>query len=98
MAILNSLPTLSSAIVALAAVYALWDYGRRRLDSNKTRQDALMRKIDRLATLESTLAEGHEYMRAILATFINSATDIITISEEEKKHLRNRLSRDKFNK
>jgi hypothetical protein len=37
-------------------------------------------------------------VRLVLSAFINSATDIISISEEEKKHLRNKLATAQLNK
>lgn len=91
------------------AVLALWDYGRRRLASHALRQDKLsveyaaqqtklLERTERLALLAERVDEAGEYQRRVLAAFINSATDILTISEEEKKHLRNKLTTSKLNK
>lgn len=89
-------------VLGALAVLALWDYGRRRLASHDQRQDKLLAITHSLKTSADTYAskldDTNEYMRLVLSNFINSATDIITISEEEKKHLRNRLAASKLNK
>jgi hypothetical protein len=82
--------------LVLAPTLALWDYGRRRLDSHNARGDKLLAQAAELketaSRFEQKLEDSHEYTRLVLSAFINSATDIITISEEEKRHLRNKLA------
>jgi len=104
--ILNLLLT---TISVLGAVLALWDYGRRRLISQAFRQDKLVLAAQELKIVaegyarqlrhvETALDDSTERVRLVLSAFINSATDIISISEEEKKHLRNKLATAQLNK
>jgi hypothetical protein len=97
------LEQLLGCLLVLAPTLALWDYGRRRLDSHNARGDKLLTQAAELketaqqvasrgAWFEQKLEDSHEYTRLVLSNFINSATDIITISEEEKRHLRNKLA------
>lgn len=83
-------------VLVLGPTLALWDYGRRRLDSHNARGDKLLAQAAELKEIAVSFApkleDSHEYMRLVLSNFINSATDIISISEEEKRHLRNKLA------
>lgn len=95
------------AAVFLAMVYAFWDYGKTRLRLGVEQHTKILQQTNALAKalheyvgqlaqtevqLRTTLTESSEYQRAVLQSFINSATQIITISEEEKKLLRNKLN------
>lgn len=85
-------------VVVVAAL--LWDYGRRRLNSQAFRSDQLGQVAEsyarELRTVETALDELAQYQRLVLSNFINSATDIITISQEEKKHLINKVAMSKL--
>jgi len=52
----------------------------------------------RIVQHEDTLTAQADYIRNVLSGFINSATDILTISEEEKRQLRNKVTARAFNK
>lgn len=66
------------------------------VDTHRAKQEEALETFQK--RLDRNLDDSNEYSRAVLSAFINSATDIITISEEEKKHLRNKLSAAKLNK
>lgn len=89
--------------LVLAPTLALWDYGRRRLDSHNARGDKLLTQAAELKAtaalvasrgewFEAKLEDSHDFTRRLLSAFINSMTDIVAISEEEKRHLRNKLA------
>jgi len=97
------LDSLITAVVLILPVAALWDYGRRRLDSHNARGDKLIAQAAELKAIaevvagrsewyERKLEDSQDFTRSLLASFINSMTDIISISEEEKRHLRNKLA------
>jgi len=85
-------------IVFVLAVIALWDYGRRKLNSSSERQDKLLAHASEFRAVTDKFEESHEFMRLLLSNFINSMTAIITLSEEEKKHLRNKVAATKLSK
>jgi hypothetical protein len=97
------LDSLITAVVLILPVAALWHYGLQRLKSHDARGDKLLKQAAELKETAATVArrsewfeqkleDSHEYTRLVLSAFINSATDIISISEEEKRHLRNKLA------
>jgi hypothetical protein len=97
------------AIAFALAVLALWDYGRRRLNTD---EKIVGRLREVLASIEQynqrldrrdvevlqCLNDSNEYTRSVLAGFLSSMTAIVTLSKEEKRHLENKISREGLNK
>ena len=71
-------------IVFGLGILALWDYGRRRLNSSADRQDKLLAHAAEFRAVTDKFEESHEFMRLLLSNFINSMTAIVTLSEERK--------------
>lgn len=97
------LDSLITAVVLILPVAALWHYGLQRLKSHDARGDKLLAQAAALQKTAETVAgrsewfeqkleDSNEFTRRLLSAFINSMTDIINISEEEKRHLRNKLA------
>jgi hypothetical protein len=89
-------------LVLAGIVLALWDHGRTKIKSQVQRQDQLAALVsglaDNLTVLATKLDESNEYVRRVLSTFLSSATDIITLSVEEKKQIQNKLTAEAVNK
>lgn len=83
-----------------AAVLGGWDMWRRYLQSKERlaglRASQEVHILGMLHDLKPALEDAIDKNRAIMQGFINSMTDIVKISEEEKAHLKNQLAASKL--